>query len=635
MTPELGQYFYDHNPATIEAALNEYTYVQPYWFVSRYEGSTRENTIHNLHHYYAFFQTKAWALKQSREELVKYLDVPGFMRGDAFYIHNLISAIEAQGAPPAISPAGGATFINPVTVTLSADPCESIYYTIDGTDPSGSSTHYTAPFVLSNSCTVKARAYMEGHASSIASAAFVINTGLANQAPQVNAGSDQSISMPANTVTLDGTVTDTTLPWPPGLVTTTWQKISGSGTVTFGDTNAVDTSATFSTYSTYVLRLTASDGLLSNSDNVTIIVNPKPNEAPIVNAGPDVAIILPINSVSLNATVTDDALPDPPAAASTTWTQLSGPGVTSFANAQAVDTTATFSCRGQYVLQLAANDGQYQTSDSLTVTVHPQSYVGPLAYYQLESNGADSSGYGFHGTPNGTPAYAAAIFGQALLLDGDDYVEIPALNLNSNSVTISAWIKRSGSQSSYTGIVFSRAGSTTAGLNFRLNNELGYHWNDASNTWSWASGIFPPDNQWVFIAIVVEPTKATLYMGQNGVLTSAVNNSSHSNEEFNGVTNIGRDPHETARKVKGSIDAVRIYKRALSQTEIQILANLDKPGNPDLTGDTQVNYYDLDALKDKWLWAGDAGQVPEDLIKDGAVDLLDFAQLANQWLSTN
>jgi len=38
---------------------------------------------------------KAWILKQPREELVKCLDVPGFALGDCFYIHNLVSAIEA------------------------------------------------------------------------------------------------------------------------------------------------------------------------------------------------------------------------------------------------------------------------------------------------------------------------------------------------------------------------------------------------------------------------------------------------------------------------------------------------------------------------------------------------------------
>ena len=56
-----------------------------------------------------------------------------------------------------------------------------------------------------------------------------------NQPPVVNAGSAQTITLPA-TASLSGTVTDDGLPNPPGTVTTTWSKVSGPGTVTFANT---------------------------------------------------------------------------------------------------------------------------------------------------------------------------------------------------------------------------------------------------------------------------------------------------------------------------------------------------------------------------------------------------------------
>ncbi len=93
-----------------------------------------------------------------------------------------------------------------------------------------------------------------------------------NTAPVVNAGPDQNITLP-NSANLDGTVTDDGLPNPPGAVTVTWSKISGPGTVTFGNANAVDTTASFGAAGTYVLRLTASDSVLSAYDEVTITVN--------------------------------------------------------------------------------------------------------------------------------------------------------------------------------------------------------------------------------------------------------------------------------------------------------------------------------------------------------------------------
>jgi hypothetical protein len=94
-----------------------------------------------------------------------------------------------------------------------------------------------------------------------------------NQAPQVNAGNDQSITWPANSVNLDGTVTDDGLPNPPAAVTTIWSKVSGPGTATFGNVYAVDTTATFSQSGTYVLQLLADDSALQASDTVTITVS--------------------------------------------------------------------------------------------------------------------------------------------------------------------------------------------------------------------------------------------------------------------------------------------------------------------------------------------------------------------------
>ena len=72
---------------------------------------------------------------------------------------------------PTISPNGG-TFTEAQEVTITSEG-NSIYYTLDGTDPTNESTSYTAPFTVSENCTVKAIAYdMAGNFSSIATAVF-------------------------------------------------------------------------------------------------------------------------------------------------------------------------------------------------------------------------------------------------------------------------------------------------------------------------------------------------------------------------------------------------------------------------------------------------------------------------------
>ena len=187
-----------------------------------------------------------------------------------------------------------------------------------------------------------------------------------NSAPVVNAGPDLAVSLAAG-ASLDGTVTDDGLPAPPAL-TTLWTKVSGPGTVSFGNASDVDTTASFSLAGSYVLRLSANDGALAASDDVSVSVAAA-NSPPVVNAGPDQAVEI-AQGAALNGTVTDDGLPAPPAL-TTLWTKVSGPGTVSFGNAAAVDTAASFSALGSYVLRLTANDGALASSDDVTITVVP------------------------------------------------------------------------------------------------------------------------------------------------------------------------------------------------------------------------------------------------------------------------
>ena len=103
---------------------------------------------------------------------------------------------------------------------------------------------------------------------------------LANQAPIVNAGADQVITLPS-TANLTGAATDDGQPNPPGVLTTTWSQVSGPGTVSFSNASALNSTATFSASGAYVLRLTVSDGALAASDDVAITINPAPVQSGI------------------------------------------------------------------------------------------------------------------------------------------------------------------------------------------------------------------------------------------------------------------------------------------------------------------------------------------------------------------
>lgn len=200
-------------------------------------------------------------------------------------------------------------------------------------------------------------------------------TGPINQPPAVSAGPDLAILL-SETATLDGTVSDDGLPNPPATITSDWSVVSGPGTVGFGNVNAIDTTATFSAAGTYVLRLTASDSSLAIADDVVVTVS-NTNAAPFVDAGNNVAVTMPDAAV-LDGTVADDGLPNPPGTVTTSWSFVSGPGTVTFANPAAVDTTATFSAAGTYILRLTADDGALFANDTVSVIVTAVANVAPI-----------------------------------------------------------------------------------------------------------------------------------------------------------------------------------------------------------------------------------------------------------------
>lgn len=144
---------------------------------------------------------------------------------------------------------------------------------------------------------------------------------------------------------------------------------------------------------------------------------------------------------------------------------------------------------------------------------------------------------------------------------------------NTNTITISAWVKPTGTQVTNAGIVFSANGGAT-GMNFRANNQLGYHWADGASTYNWSGGPTVPADVWSHVVLVIEPTKATMYL--NGV--PYTNSVSHAAVDFTGVFNFGNDRNNSSRTMTGEIDEVRFYNRALSQNEIRELRHLTYAG---------------------------------------------------------
>ncbi len=189
----------------------------------------------------------------------------------------------ADTTPPTVAmsaPDNGATVSSSVTVSATALDnvgVVGVQFKLDGANLGAEDTAspYNATWNTTSSAngshTLTAVARDVAGNQTTASPVTVQVNNVANTAPVVQVGPDQTITLPA-IATLSASVSDDGYPTTPGQVTVTWTQISGSGSVTFGNAANVQTSASFSTAGTYVLRLTASDGALSSFGDLVVTV---------------------------------------------------------------------------------------------------------------------------------------------------------------------------------------------------------------------------------------------------------------------------------------------------------------------------------------------------------------------------
>lgn len=182
--------------------------------------------------------------------------------------------------------------------------------------------------------------------------------------PIANAGPDQTIQLPVNNVTLDGSLSSFTLPATG--INYSWVKSAGPATFTLAGATTVHPTVTGMIQGTYTFSLTVTDnnGRVSTVDNVNITVSAA-NLPPTANAGVPQTITLPTSSTTLNGTGSAAHLP------ATTlgyaWSKLSG-GTATIVSPAASSTSVTGLTQGTYVFQLIVTDNLGQ-KDTATVQV--------------------------------------------------------------------------------------------------------------------------------------------------------------------------------------------------------------------------------------------------------------------------
>jgi hypothetical protein len=194
-----------------------------------------------------------------------------------------------------------------------------------------------------------------------------------NNVPVVNAGENKSITLPVNSVQLNGSATDSD----GTIITYQWNKISGPSQFIIQTSNQAQTNITDLLVGTYSFELVVTDNAGGvGRDTVTVTVNAGVNIPPVANAGPDQSINLPTNSLTLNGRATDaDGT-----IISYKWSKITGPAQFNIVSATNAVSVINNLLEGVYTFELEATDNSGATDkDTVSITVNPAPNIPPTA----------------------------------------------------------------------------------------------------------------------------------------------------------------------------------------------------------------------------------------------------------------
>ncbi len=301
------------------------------------------------------------------------------------------------------------------------------------------------------------------------------------------------------------------------------------------------------------------------------------NQAPRVNAGPDMVARDTVTPVLLAGDVTDTTLPGGPLRVQ--WTKFSGPGNVNFADSAAAATTASFSAPGLYALSLTADDAEFSISDVVEVRVGQPCTVadvpGLVAWWPANGNASEVVG-GRNALLAGGTTFNAGKVCTAFNFDGtNDFAQVPAhpsLDLGSGpGLSVEFWMNSADVSrlarlvSWHSGLAL---GSTNNGLNiYQSSGNLYAQFTDFSGNPREVT-LFTSlvNNIWTHVAVTYDRAAGHAKIYLNGVLRLTANLGNVTTRTTYNVY-FGNQPFDVGF-YRGLLDEVSLYRRALDAQEV-------------------------------------------------------------------
>jgi hypothetical protein len=199
-----------------------------------------------------------------------------------------------------------------------------------------------------------------------------------------------------------------------------------------------------------------------------------------------------------------------------------------------------------------------------------------------------------NGYPGFAPSNTAAFFSPN---DTNSWITLAPWNLNTNSVTFTAWVNPAAEPAAEAGVVFTgTTNNTRAGICYYYENlgsgmQLSYAWDEGAGNDEdefFQSGLYTPAGEWSLVAAAVTSSNATLYVFNAQGTNSATDESYLPNSAFdpNGSTNqvmpfsnleyIGSDPNGAPlgqENFYGAISSAAVFNQTLTSNQLQTLYN--------------------------------------------------------------
>jgi hypothetical protein len=197
------------------------------------------------------------------------------------------------------------------------------------------------------------------------------------------------------------------------------------------------------------------------------------------------------------------------------------------------------------------------------------------AYWKFDEGSGttafDSSGNGNNGVFVGDPQWVAGKFGGALEFNGDDYVNCgngPSLQIQ-DEITITFWFKVQAFSNTWEAFLAKSDGAYRASRSGGTGNAT--HMGASGTSVGGGNGYFDgtiivTGGQWHHYAATYDGTAGKIYI--DGVLDVTSPGTGRINLTSSDLY-IGENSGATGRLLHGIMDEVRIYSRALTETEIQ------------------------------------------------------------------